>query len=585
MLESNFYSDEFEQLIREKTEQYKMYPSENVWKGVHNSLHTKRKWFIGSMAVLVTGILFFSGKELLAPGRSQTHKLAGTATVSTDSFNTDPARSGQSEDNSHANFVRVHPVNTTNTSGRHLNAAGITGGEQEEADQPLNHLVVTISHPVVSQPDLSELLSHAVQLPGEAPSLIESNGTPTAVAMNKAADKPSSEPGLLDSWLIRNAPENQAARRTADASHTTAETLRETAESTRETAEAPGSKETGRELDAGQQRIHASGEIARNPSAHRGSVAEKIKDSAGTAKASADAIGEESDLSRVNWLHDYAEYSLPPSPSRGRLFLQLVLAPTLNYRNLSGGSSATSKELGGPVATVRPGDVQSWIDRAPALGFEFGANVLYRVTRNLTIKGGLQFNYSRYKMLAYTTPQQQLAQQLQARLLQQVLPPAPSSTPYRTQYGNTIYLDSITAQAPTPSENPAVTGNTVQATLYNDYYQLSAPIGFDLRILGNERLQFNIGATLQPSYLLNTDSYILSSDYTNYTKVPSAFRRWNLSAGVEAFLSYQTGPIRWQFGPEFRYQLFSNYLSSGSYPISENLKGYGIRLGITKPLP
>ena len=67
MKESNFYSDEFEQLIRDKTEQYKMYPSENVWKGVHNSLHTKRKWFIGSMAALVTGILFFAGRELIMP--------------------------------------------------------------------------------------------------------------------------------------------------------------------------------------------------------------------------------------------------------------------------------------------------------------------------------------------------------------------------------------------------------------------------------------------------------------------------------------------------------------------------------------
>src|SRR5882757_2160348 len=67
MKESNFYSDEFEQLIREKTEQYKMYPSERVWKGVHNSLHTKRRWFIGSMAFLVTGILFLAGRELIAP--------------------------------------------------------------------------------------------------------------------------------------------------------------------------------------------------------------------------------------------------------------------------------------------------------------------------------------------------------------------------------------------------------------------------------------------------------------------------------------------------------------------------------------
>ena len=95
MQESNFYSDEFEQLIREKTEQYKMYPSENVWKGVHNSLHTKRKWFIGSMALMVTGILLFSGKELLAPSHSLSHKLATAGAMPADSFNTDPARPGQ----------------------------------------------------------------------------------------------------------------------------------------------------------------------------------------------------------------------------------------------------------------------------------------------------------------------------------------------------------------------------------------------------------------------------------------------------------------------------------------------------------
>src|ERR1700743_3890390 len=73
MKEFNFHKndfhlgDDFEQLIREKTEQYKMYPSEKVWKGVHNSLHTKRKWFIGSMAILVGGILFLAGRELINP--------------------------------------------------------------------------------------------------------------------------------------------------------------------------------------------------------------------------------------------------------------------------------------------------------------------------------------------------------------------------------------------------------------------------------------------------------------------------------------------------------------------------------------
>jgi hypothetical protein len=568
MKESNFYSDEFEQLIREKTEQYKMYPSENVWKGVHNSLHTKRRWFFGSMTVLVTGFLFFSGRELLAPGHSLSHKLASTAPASADGVNNDPARSGQPEDNPHPNFVRPHTGSTAAVTGRHQGAAGNIGWEPEEVDQPANHLAITISHPVVSQPDLSELLSHAVHLPGEAPSLLDPTGTPM-VALTKAPENPPTEPGLLDSWLVRNAPGNSATHRDAPALHNNAETLREPAENSREIVETAGSRESGTEFSDDPPRSSTVGQIDRNSATRRGSVAGKIKEKGEEAKASTEAIGEASDLSRVNWLHDYAVYSLPPSPSRGRLFFQLILSPTVNYRSLSGGTMPSSKQLVGPISTIRAGDVQSWVDQSPALGFEFGANLLYRVTRNLTLKGGLQFNYSHFKMLAYTTPIQQQQQQ---------------TASYRTPLGNAYFIDSMDAVAPSAGNNPYIQ-TTIQATLYNDYYQLSAPLGFDLRVLGNERLQFNIGATIQPSYLLNTNSYILSSDYTSYTKEPTAFRRWNLSGGVEAFLSYQTGLIRWQIGPEFRYQLFSNYLSNNPYPISENLKGYGIKIGITKPLP
>ena len=127
MKESNFYSDDFEQLIRGKTEQYKMYPSENVWKGVHNSLHTKRKWFIGSMALLVTGILYFSGKELIAPSAHAAiaHKATGAAGTTADLAAADPAKTNASEDIPHSSFATLRPNNATGTSIRRIGSSGV----------------------------------------------------------------------------------------------------------------------------------------------------------------------------------------------------------------------------------------------------------------------------------------------------------------------------------------------------------------------------------------------------------------------------------------------------------------------------
>ena len=116
----------------------------------------------------------------------------------------------------------------------------------------------------------------------------------------------------------------------------------------------------------------------------------------------------------------------------------------------------------------------------------------------------------------------------------------------------------------------------------NRYYQLSIPVGVDMKVAGKGKLQLHLGATLQPSYLLNTDAYVLSDDYSSYTKDAEAFRRWNLIAGAEAYISYGVGKIRWEMGPQVRYQIFSTY--KNSYPLQENMLNYGIRIGISKSI-
>ena len=44
-MESNFSNRDFEQFVKQNADQYRMFPSEKVWKGVNNALHTRRKWY------------------------------------------------------------------------------------------------------------------------------------------------------------------------------------------------------------------------------------------------------------------------------------------------------------------------------------------------------------------------------------------------------------------------------------------------------------------------------------------------------------------------------------------------------------
>jgi hypothetical protein len=550
MKENNFYSDDFEQLIRGKTEQYKMYPSENVWKGVHSALHTRRKWFISGMAALVTGILFFAGKELITPSarvitlHRATSAAGSVADGSNDANDATKLSAAGAEENTNpgANDLTaaapLAAIRSSNNTAAHRDVAS-GSDDTEERDAAYSGISITLGHPVLTQSDLSDWLSHVVRLPEQAPALAVIAAHTTMAEQGKIAEDVSAE-------------------------HKD-ESLKGTADNT--SAENPSGESVAGLLESLSAR-GAQHSRLQSTNASRAGITGKnhLPDSAASAtKASGAAIAKAEDMDRINWLQDYAMNVLEASPKHGRTYLQLTLAPTINYRSIGGTNVAAEKfpQQTGPYAQML-NNPQGFVDNSPAVGFEVGGSILYRVTRNLSLKGGLQFNFNRYPMKAYVVPNVSSGNVSSG-----------TANSMNSTYG--YVLDSL---------NSSATGNSsgrIAETIDNDYFQLSAPVGFELRVLGNERLQFNIGATVQPSYLLNTDSYMLTADYHDYDRSPSKFRRWNVSGGAEAFLTYRTGNIRWQVGPEFRYQLFSSYISQ--YPITENLKGYGLKIGITKMLP
>ncbi|MHA4808393.1 outer membrane beta-barrel protein [Flavitalea flava] len=594
MMERNFYSDEFEQLIRDKTEQYKMYPSEKVWKGVHGSLHTKRRWFFAGMSLLVTGILFFAGKELIAPSNrtNQGRKMAltGSAASSTNKEtqeNTPPP-----------GFSAFRANKPSSGPSRHNGQVSDPSSPEESTSKGIS---ITVSDPVISQPDLQLALSHATRSPIEAPSF------------TRMASKVEIKASVLTE---ENAPERTGQQENLSVSASSPNDRQSSdkqafAEKQSNEKQSSGKLFAGRQSDIGRRLTGkqlvdkqiayytlsrslpwekgtefndfvftkadsrlADARIARtirnNMAAMKnlavtrpdaGSVmgSDLLDDSAREMTRKPAPSPEMLDQQRSNWLHDYAVYNLPAATWRRRKAWQLFVAPTVNYRTLSGGDFLMPKSIveNIPVAPVHSGSAKDYVDHTPALGFEVGGNLLYRMTRKLTLRMGLQFNFSRYTIKAYASSPQEATITL--------------SSPYG------YYLDSITNLSDIRNF-----GGKKQETLNNDYYSFSAPIGLEWRILGDGRLQWSVAATVQPTYMLNRNAYLLTTDYNNYTKEPSLFRKWNINGGLETFLSYKIGGIRWQIGPEFRYQLLSTY--SSRYPMRENLKGYGLKIGMTKTI-
>lgn len=467
-MERNFYNEEFEDLIRQKADQYKMYPSDKVWNNIHSSLHTRRKWFIAGMFTLITGILFFAGKELLAPSPQ-------------------------------------------------------INGSKKIVDNNISLPKKTITTEVSITPAFSEfkVVPSSSSKKNDDNIDITNNDSTNIAAINNVAESPT---------IV------------ADIFHNLSEDLVTT---------------PAHDLNPKRISIESGNNIPKN----LGNINRELLD-----PVSHDLLANTSPLNfedkrQTSLLQSSAPYQLTSLKKLNRKYWQIYLSPTASYRRLSGGdiyANMKSNLLNGPIAaTNQNSNLNQYINNKPAVGFEVGGSFLYRLTRNLSLKAGLQFNYSSYNINAYAS---------------NIQPATIALNSYSGYPTNTI----------TSYTNIGTIGGKATVNFQNQYYQLSAPVGFELRIMGNEKLQLHVGATVQPTYLLNRNAYLLTADYTNYAQEPSLFRRWNVNGAVEAFVSYKTGSIRWQIGPQFRYQLLSTYTSQ--YPINENLKEFGVKFGISKTI-
>src|SRR5688572_245938 len=466
-MERQFHNEDFEKFLKDNANQYRMYPSDKVWKGIYSALHIRQRWY--SISALI--LLLTSGALLTFFTLNNNGEKASVIGNEIKTVQTIPGT-----DNKISQDVTGNPPLITGNKIRQTSTVALDQLQVADPNDPNTEQLyfMALQDKSYISPDLN------------FPKRI----LPTVMTIeNNLAE-------YMEKYKI--------------------EELRKTQYNRQETAIIP-------------QEI--------NPAI---SLSDKIAiDKKAASKINQAAMA----LSSNNT-------PLKTGRKISRLTSQLYFTPTISYRKLSENKaySANGQPLG--FNYYQFVDINKKVKHKPAMGVEMGMDARYALNNTISAKAGLQFNISRYDIGAYFHPTEFATIALNS--------------------GNGA--DSITALSNYRNSN-IYSPNWLE----NFYFQVSLPVGAEIILFGNNKAQWGIAGTIQPTYNLGERAYLITSDYKNYVKVPRLMRTWNLNTGVETFVSYSTGRIKWQVGPQVRYQHLSSFESD--YPVKENLFNIGLKVG------
>lgn len=500
-MEKNFYRDNFEQLLRDTTDNFRMYPSNRVWHSIYNNLHPSRRWpSIAVWLLFIFSVIFIGMVNNQQPVSSNAE------------------------------------TNTANT------------GKYETA---VNQISIHANHPEMNHSDATKLLA-------------ANNSVITGITGSRYQLKTINR-------QTANAPIALQTEQTTDESdiNKTGRKKNKTIKATANKFTISGGQITSDNTDINQD-VVSTQEINNNVVFDSKQIDKENKQSAITISIKAPGLytAEEKKESMnvkvdVNndkeWIEHFAFQNKPlQSKWKSRARYQLYITPSIGYRTIRKNNSYTAAGNTSFITNQNTPekDFEQATSHAPAVNMELGGSVIYSVSKLVNLKIGVQLNYTNYNINAYELKHPTMT----TLLLNDLNTGLPVLSPRNTTLANTE--------------------NVYTTKLNNNTYQVSVPIGAEIKIAGNQNIKWYAGATIQPSYIAEGDAYFISSDLKNYVTDKSLIRKWNLNGGIETFISYKTkSGIILNAGPQFRYQLLSTY--SKKYSYDEKLYNLGLKIGIT----
>jgi len=528
-MEKNFYPDNFERLLKEKSDEFRMYPSRRVWHSIYNDLHPSRRWPSAAMSLLLLLMLIFIGylntsdnvitrnpvngdtnsQNSAAVGVNPKQPAAGPVQQSNGTL---PDRSLQSGDLSSGGFFI--PANQALSNGQ----AFVNG-------RPVNNSAAV-------NPDNRSGNTAAI----------------SAVPANRPVNDPSNQQVVaeMDNYI-------QSGKLIADVMN--AKIKKEVTVNAKNNNTVIGDESAMANGNHANQQVKTSSPVTNNPVNDMKTTADQAKDLAKKAALKPNTSTDPND--EKAWIEDYAFHNKSTRKGwKDRLNYEIYLTPSIGYRKLQNTANpepVVTSLTSGPVLAQ---NVNTSVNQRAAPGLEAGVAFSYSFAKKFRLKAGVQLNYTNYGIKTDQTYHPILT----TLMLNNI----------NTGYS---YLEPRTTSLSNKSGVQPV-------TVHNRTYQVSVPVGLAVKLAGNQKMEWYVGGTVQPTYVMGGKAFLISSDYQNYVQESSMMRKWNLNTSIATYLNYKMGNYSIQVGPQFRYQVMSTY--NKKYTMKENLYNAGLKLGIVK---
>ena len=526
MIENEFYEDEFEQLLKEKADQFSMYPSKRVWHSIYNNLHPGRRW----PSVVISLVLISC---LILIGYLNTGENSFTRPINNTAF-TQASAEKDNKISAKQNTIRKTQVISTYTTNQ---KPAYTYAYNDAFDDVITnetdmyvYTIVKSNRPVYLR-NLSAIAD--VNAPTELKLPVDNIGTENynSPEVIQSVDAYIKSGKILSDIAANNKKYTNSSLKPADKNTLTDISGERKPDDASITSELPAKPVNNSEKNDVVKLVQV----------------QTIVDIY-TATGKKTITNEEK-----AWIENYALQNKPATKKwKGRLGYQLYVTPAVNYRKLT----TKTKYVAVPFAE---GDINNSISQKPGLGIEAGFGLTYAIAKRLQFKTSVQLNYTSYNIDA---------DQTNHPVLTDILLNDPASGLSYSSARLTMISNAYNATALKPVK------------LHNRTYQISIPIGFAYKLSSANNVDWFAGASVQPSYVFGGNAHIVSSDLKNYVSEPSSIKSWNLNLGFETYMNFKLGTYNLQVGPQVRYQVNSTY--KRNVALIEKPYAIGLKFGLTK---